>query len=167
MRLLIGLYLAVGAAMAALAVAIGFLGVRSFAVGKPGARQGSSDEEAVVIAAILLITALIPLFIGYGLWKRWRLVRIGLIVLSCWTALVSVSASGAALAILAGLTTAQDVGIDEPPGVTFATAAALLAFSAWQVWVLTRPAVRTSFVTTSVGNDGALRRSSPRSGVRP
>lgn len=165
MRFLIGLYLAVGAALAAVAIVIGFLGIRSLAVREPGARQGGSGEEGLVIVVISLLAAFIPLFIGYGLWKRWHPVRVGLIVLSCWTALVSVFASGAALTILAGLTTGKDVGMDEPPGITFATAAALLAFSAWQLWVLTRPD-RPCFVRDDPSRQmmGMLSRNTPRDG---
>jgi hypothetical protein len=151
MRLLIGLYLAAAAVLVAMSAAIGFLGVRSLAVRESGARQGSSGEEALMIAVIALMTALIPLLVGYGLWKRWQLVRVGLLVLSCWTAFASLCASVAALATLTGLTTGKELGIDEPPGVTLGTAAALVALSVWQAWVLTRPAVRASFAPIRAG----------------
>lgn len=144
MRLLIGLYLGLGAVLWTLSAAIGFLGVRSLATGGAGGprRGGPSGEEALIITAIMWIAGCLPLLAAYGLWKRWRLMRLVLLVLSGWTLASSVLIAGAALA---GLTGGRDPVFNEPPLETLAQALGLSAFAVWQGWVLTRPPVRDSF----------------------
>ena len=143
MRLLIGLYLAFGVAHWAMSVVIGFLGVRSLTTGGAGPRRGGPPgEEALTVAAVAWLVGCLPLLAAYGLWRRWPVARLVLLVLSWGAAVAAVLVGGAAVA---GLTDGRDPVFNEPPLETFAAALGLLAFAAWQVWVLTRPSVRDSF----------------------
>jgi hypothetical protein len=86
-----------------------------------------------------------PLLAAYGLWKRWRVVRLVLLGVSWWSGGVLLVGCGLALITWAGWIDGSWVPDDVPRWETAAIAATVSAFAAWQYWVLMRPAVRRSF----------------------
>jgi hypothetical protein len=140
MRWLIGMYLTLGGVQVVLATAIGILGIRSL-----GGRVAGRGEEALLVAGLSAAVAVVPLLAAYGLWRRWRLVRLVLLGVSWWSLAGAALAIGVALGTLAGLWTGRDLAFDEPPGQTLAIAAGLVVFGVWHVWLLRRPDVRRSF----------------------
>src|SRR5206468_375320 len=84
----------------------------------------------------------LSLLAAYGLWKRWRFVRLILLGLSWWCLFASAILSAAALATFAGLLDKD--GLDEPTWETLAEVLVACVIEFWQIWVLTRPAVRDS-----------------------
>jgi hypothetical protein len=148
MRWLIGVYLALGATQLVLSGAIGALGVRSLLTGAPRRGSSTSGEEALLIAVIGALAACVPLLAAYGLWRRWRMVRLTLLVLSWWSLGCSALAAAGAGATWAGVMEGRELGFNEPPTETLVTAFGLAAFSGWQAWVLLGPRVRRSFCPT-------------------
>jgi hypothetical protein len=146
LRLLIGIYAAVALAEFALAGVI--LALTFLSLGKVN-RGPSADQfvEGLFIAATGVVMGLLPLLAAVGLWRRWRYMRLVLMGLSCWTLLVCAFAAAVALAMLTGVTDGRILGTNDPPAKTLAISSAFSAFSAFQFWVLMRPAVRDSFRT--------------------
>ena len=142
MRWLIGVYLLIGVVELALAIVAGVLGASSLSSGDRRG-GGAGGEEVILLTLILMMVACIPLIAAYGLWRRWRIVRLVLLGLSWWTLAVSAASTAVAIAVLAGLTDGQVMG--ESPRETLVTAFGLAVFAAWQAWVLMRPDVRESF----------------------
>jgi hypothetical protein len=139
MRFLIGIYLVLGLAEAAMSFVIGYWAVEAWLAATPdGPRRSNRWEEALLVAFLSLIIAFLPLLVAYGLWKRWRLVRLVLLGMSWWSLAVCVFAIAVAFAMLAGLTDGRALGVNDPPGVTLALAGAIAAFFVFQLWVLLR-----------------------------
>jgi len=136
MRLLIAAYLAFGAGYLVLSAWIFAL-----VVGHPRRR-----EEGLMVAGILALTACIPLLAAYGLWRRWRMVRLLLLVISAWCILASVGTVAMVLTSQTGLIDGQELGFHEEVGETLAIVLGISAFAAWQAWILFRPSVRESFL---------------------
>ena len=150
MRLLIGLYLALGIVQIVASVITVFLSARSIlAPGPRGSnRSGLGEEGLFVVAVPLLVVGCVTLLGAYGLWKRWRFVRLVLLGLSWWTLAVCAFAASVALAQMAGWSDNGELGFRDSPWETLATALSSSAFAAWQILVLTRPSVRNSFRRT-------------------
>jgi hypothetical protein len=149
MRLLIGFYMVLGLAPMILACAICFFVVRSRLVLVADLPAGHQHLEeglpSLHIAALEFAIGLLPLFAAYGLWKRWRLVRLVLLGLSWWTLAVCAFAAVVALAMLAGWTDGRVLGTNDPPGLTLLLSLAFSTFAAFQGWLLMRRAVRAEF----------------------
>jgi hypothetical protein len=154
MRLLIGFYVALGLAPIMLSCAIWmtlscatcFFAVRSWLSGVPADLPDRQHwEEGLLITALGFPIGLLPLFAAYGLWKRWRLVRLVLLGLSWWTLAVCTFAALVALAMLAGWTDGQVLGTNDPPGFTLLLSLGFSTFAAFQGWLLMRRPVRAVF----------------------
>jgi hypothetical protein len=146
MRILIGIYLVLGLAETVMSSVIGYWAVRAWlAATRDGPRRSDRWEEALLIAFLSLIIPFLPLLAAYGLWKRWRLVRLVLLGMSWWSLAVCAFAVAVALAMLAGLTDGRALGVNDPPGVTLALAGAIAAFLVVQLWVLMRRSTREAF----------------------
>jgi hypothetical protein len=146
MRFLIGIYLVLGLAEAAISSVIGYWAVQAGLAVKPDdPRRSNRWEEALLIAFLSLIIAFLPLLAAYGLWQRWRLVRLVLLGMSWWSLAVCVFAVAVAVATLAGLTDGRALGVNDPPGVTLALAGAIAVFLVFQLWVLMRRFTRETF----------------------
>jgi hypothetical protein len=93
-------------------------------------------EEELLIAAICFVVGLLPLLTAWGLWKRWRLVRLALLVIS-WCILAECAlAIMVGLATLAGLIDSGKLGINDSPGVACAVVIAVSTFAVFHLWVL-------------------------------
>jgi hypothetical protein len=147
MRLLIGFYLTHGTLQALLAGAVGLFGLRHLLMETSSGprRGGPGAEEAFAIALLGFVLAAIPLLAAYGLWRRWRLMRLVLLGACWWSFAIVIAVCGITLAHAAALVDAAAVLSGEPLWQTLATAAAITVFAGWQYWALTRPAVRQSF----------------------
>jgi hypothetical protein len=75
MPILIGLYLFFGIAQVGSAATAAFL-VHS--------RGESNAQEGYIVAGIGILSGLLCLFAAFGLWKRWRLMRLVLLGFSWW-----------------------------------------------------------------------------------
>lgn len=146
MRFLIGFYLAVGLVYMVGSTAISYLAVRSsLETAAAGHWQVDRVEEGLLIAAICFAVGLLPLLTAWGLWKRWRLVRLALLVIS-WCILAECAlATLVGLATLAGLIDGGTLGLNDSPGLACAVVIATSTFAVFHLWVLMpRPARETS-----------------------
>ncbi|MBI3411445.1 MAG: hypothetical protein HY040_24215 [Planctomycetes bacterium] len=90
----------------------------------------------------MLLQAALLYVVAYGLWMRWRLVRLILLVLSWYTFAICL-ALGVTLATWARIN-AQDLR-REPLWQILAIAAGGSALALFHIWLFTRPAIRESF----------------------
>lgn len=137
-NLLIWFYLAAGILYVFFSAAVLFIGARWELI----AKNRAHTEEVALIATLAFVMAFGLLLVAYGLWKRWRLVRLILIGLSLWSIAVCAFAATVALATIAGLTDGRILGAKESPTETLAIAAGFSALAGLQWWVPTRPAAR-------------------------
>src|SRR4051794_8238433 len=103
MPFLIAVYVVLGLFNLAAALFVAFGIVRGL-LGSAGGRNLDALPEMVAILAVMLVIASLPLLVAYGLWRRWRVVRLLLIVMSWWTIAVSAFGAAVALAMSAGWT---------------------------------------------------------------
>jgi len=146
MRLLIGIYLILGLAYVALSSVIGLFALQSWLASVSGGRRpGLPWEEGLLVAAVGMVPGLLAWLAAYGLYKRWRLMRLVLLGLSWFYLALCAFVAAVALAMLAGWTDGRALGIDDPPGQTLLLAAGIAAFPALQCWILMRKSVSESF----------------------
>ncbi|HZU34982.1 MAG TPA: hypothetical protein VFA18_03695 [Gemmataceae bacterium] len=146
MRWLIGVYLVLGFGQMGLSLWIGALAIQDWLAPTLGPQQPWQESFFMVAAGFVI--GLLSLFAAYGLWKRWRLVRLILLGLSWWALAVCAFAASVALAMVVGWTDGRALGITDPPGITLSIAFALASWPALHFWVLwpssefKRPATR-------------------------
>jgi len=148
MRLLIGIYLAFGVVCLLCVALLEVLGIHAILTKQDGPhhRNNIEVEELVGITCLMLGVASLPLTAAYGLWRRWQLMRLVLMGLGWWSIGCCVFISVVALAHWAGLIDGSSLLANEPLGETLTIAAAAIGFYGWQYWVLSRPAIRHSFL---------------------
>lgn len=151
MRLMIGIYLALGVICLLCVAGFEVVGIQLLLKEQNDThyRHNIHVEELVGITLILLGVSSLPLLAAYGLWRRWYMMRLILIGLCWWSIGWSVFIGMVALAHWAKLIDGSGLLANEPPGETLAIAAAVIAFHSWQYWVLSRPAVRRSFLKSA------------------
>ena len=147
-RLLIAFYFLIGVSYIGMAWVVGIWTLQAFAKA-PNGRIDRLFEDAIIIG-LMIGTSFLFLFTAYGLWKRWRLLRLVLIGLSILLLGFCAFAASVALATLAGLTDGRFLlSPREPPSETLVIALGYSAFAGLHWWILMRPAARASAVDHS------------------
>jgi hypothetical protein len=146
MRILIGFYFVAGLVQVAMAGVMVYFGVSSRLAPRPdGPRRSDYLEEALLLAAIELVLAFLTLLAAYGLWKRWRIVRLVLIGMSLWTLALCTFIACVALAMIAGVTDGRAFGVHDTPADTLWQAGAISAFALLHWWLLVRRPMREAY----------------------
>jgi hypothetical protein len=146
MRFLIGFYLLLGFVQVGMSCFLACFAIRlRLAAVARGTSRGDHLEETLFIAALELLLALLRFLAAYGLWKRWRMLRLVRIGLSCWALALCAYAAVVAVAKNAGLTDGRAFGVPESPSETLALAGTMSAFALLHLWLLVRRPVREAY----------------------
>lgn len=146
LRIVIGLYAAAGLVMTGLSVLIAWQAWAWWYAEWSGALPARDRwQEALLFAGLSFAMGLPYWAIALGLWRRWRLARPVVIGLSIYTLFVCGVVALIALAALAGIVDREVLRTREPFAVSLAIWLGSTAFSAFQIWVLTRRRGREEF----------------------
>jgi len=96
-----------------------------------------------------LLDGLIPLFIAYGLFTQRPWARILCLVVSGFLVFVGIAGIVLCLGHVFGFVKADGGLIVDRPGLALASLILLIAFAAWQWWVLSRPVIQAMFCSGS------------------
>jgi hypothetical protein len=115
-----------------------------------GAAYGLQSVYAVLISGTehstpSMLDSLIPLFIAFGLFTLRPWARILAVVVSGFMIFVGVAGLLLCVAHLFGFVQAASGLIVDRPGLAVGILFLIIAFAAWQWWVLTRPAIQAMF----------------------